>query len=242
MSEPAKYAIVAALEREISGLVKGWESGRISNLKFWRRGELVAAVAGMGWDKAFAGTNVVIEAFRPELITSIGFSGALSTDLPVASIFVPAQVIGFKTGAAFQTGFGTGTLVTAAGVAGVNDKSEMAARYGAQAVDMEAAAVSEAASTAGVRFAAIRAISDGVNDEMDFLGAFVTPDGFKTRAFLAYVAVRPRLWKALARLGENTRLASEALTVALKEFAADPEKYLARDLNRHMLKQSSSKA
>jgi nucleoside phosphorylase len=227
MTEPAKYLIVAALETEVAAFVSGWQRIDIVGLSCWRRGEFVTAVVGMGWDNAFRGTKVVIEAFCPELVTSIGFSGSLSTYLGVGSIFIPAQVIGFKNGVAYQTGFGKGTLVSAGGVVGSKDKAEMAARYGAQAVDMEAAAVAEVCAGAHVRFAAVKAISDGVEDEMDFVGRFVSADGFKTGAFLTHVALRPRLWKALAKLSRNTSQATETLRAALLEFTVGPEKFLA---------------
>jgi nucleoside phosphorylase len=229
MNQPAKYAIVSALEREISGLVKGWERCGIDGLKSkcWRQGEFIAAVLGMGWDNAFEGTKVVIEAFRPELVTSIGYSGSLKSELTVGSVFVPAQVIGFKTGVTHQTGFGRGTLVSVAGVAGLREKQAIATQCAAWAVDMEAAAVAEVAQACGVRFAAIKSISDGVDDEMDFVGEFLRPNGFKTGAFLAHVALRPKLWGALAKLAGNTQRAAESLTEALKEFVAGPEQFLA---------------
>jgi len=240
----ARYVIVSALEREISGLVKGWEPCSVAGLKSkcWRHGETVVVALGVGWDKAFGGTKVVIEALRPELVTSVGYSGSLSSELAVGSVFIPAQVIGSKNDGAHQTGFGRGTLVTTSGVAGVGAKRELAARYGALAVDMEAAAVAEAAQASGVRFAAVKAISDGVNDEMDFVGEFVTPEGFKTAAFLVHVALRPKLWGALVRLGSNSQKALEALTVALKEFVAGPEKFLAETANQPSLEALPSAA
>jgi hypothetical protein len=78
-----------------------------------------------------------------------------------------------------------------------------------------------------VRFASIKVISDAIDDEMDFVGAFVTPTGFKTAAFLAHVAVRPRLWSALSKLNRNSQQAAESLTASLRDFAAGPEEFLA---------------
>jgi nucleoside phosphorylase len=242
MSGKARYVIVAALEREISGLVAGWERADIEgkNLKIWRREEVVASAVGMGWEKAFSGTNVLVEAFRPELVTSVGFSGSLSTELGVGSVFVPAQVVGFSNREVHQTGFGRGTLVSTAGVAGTGTKVRIASELGALAVDMEAAAVAKACEGSKTRFAAVKAISDGVDDEMEFLQAFVTPVGFKTGAFLTHVAMRPKLWGALVRLGRNTSRATESLTAALKDFSQDPEKFLARSTDRMTLDVASS--
>ena len=234
MTDSAKYVVIAALEREVAGLVTGWKPCRIEGLKScWQRGEFAVVVVGMGWERAFLGTKVAVEAFHPELVTSIGFSGSLSTELVVGDIFIPAQVVGFKNGVAHTTGFGRGTLITASGVVGVREKAEMAGRYGAQAVDMEAAAVAEAAKANGARFASLRAISDGVDDEMDFVGAFVTPEGFKAGAFLTHVAMRPRLWKALGKLASNTTAATRSLTAALQSFISGPERYLTGDSKQH---------
>ena len=232
MTQPSKIVLIAALEREISGLVKGWEEHQIElpnrqfKAKYWRHGDAVALAVGMGWEKAFAGTKVAIEAFRPELVTSIGFSGSLVSELKVADILVPAQVIGSKTGAVHPIGTGTSTLVTVPGVVGGREKAELAVQFGAHAVDMEAAAVAESCKAAGVRFAAIRSISDGIGDEMDFVGRFVAPDGFRTGAFVAYIAIRPQLWGALVRLAANSQRAADSLTKALQEFVLQPERFL----------------
>ena len=100
---------------------------------------------------------------------------------------------------------------------------------------MEAAAVALACANRDVHFAAVKSISDGVEDEMDFVGGFVTPDGFKTGAFLAHIALRPRLWKTLAKLSSNTNQAKEALTAALLEFTVGPQKFLAQSSNQSSL-------
>lgn len=232
MTQLAKTVILSALEREISGLVAGWEqrtmeaAGDAFRAKYWRRGDVVALAVGMGWQKAIVGTKVAIEAFRPELVTSIGFSGSLVPELKVGDIFIPAQVIGSKTGVVHPIGIGAGALVTVPGVVGSSEKAELAVQYSAQAVDMEAAAVAECCKAAGVRFAAIRSISDGVGDEMDFVGAYVTPDGFRTGAFLAHIAVRPKLWGALVKLAANSKRAADSLTKTLQEFVLQPDLFL----------------
>jgi len=232
MSDGTKIVIVAAMEREISGLVQGWEWRWLDipeggfKAKCWTRGQVAAVAVGTGWERASLGTKVVIETFRPELVTSVGYSGSLTSELAVGDLLVPAQVVGFANATIHRTGLGDGILVTAAGVAGAAEKAELARRYGAVAVDMEAAAVAEVAAAAGTRFAAVKAISDAADDRMEFLAAFVSPGGFRTAAFLAHVASRPWLWGAVARLGRNSQKAAATLTKALQELAAEPEKFL----------------
>ena len=245
MSDGTKLVIVAAMEREISGLVQGWESRWLEvseggfRAKCWTQGDVAAVAVGTGWERATFGTKVAIETFHPELITSVGYAGSHTAALPVGSLLVPAQVLGFKNGLDYRTGLGEGILFTAKGVVSSVEKAELKASHGALAVDMEAAAVAEVARANGVRFGAVKAISDGLDDRMEFLGAFVTPEGFKTGAFLAHIAIRPWLWGAVARLGRNSQRAAETLTTALQELAADTEKFIAKNSNEKSANESS---
>ena len=77
------------------------------------------------------------------------------------------------TVAASEMPAGHGVLVSAAGVAGVEQKAKLAESYGAQAVDMEAAAVARGAQAQGVGFLAVKAISDESDFHMPALDRFV---------------------------------------------------------------------
>jgi hypothetical protein len=88
---------------------------------------------------------------------------------------------------------------------------------------MEAAAVAEIAQAHGCRFAAVKAISDDAATEMDFVGRFVEPSGFRTGAFLAYVAPRPRLWSAVRQLRINSERASSNLSSTLANILSSSE-------------------
>ena len=71
------------------------------------------------------------------------------------------------------------------------EKEEAAVRFGALAVEMEAVGVAAAAAN-HKKFAAIKAISDGAEDEMDFLAGFLTPEGFGTARFMAHIRAASR--------------------------------------------------
>ncbi len=246
MSSPRKLLLIAALEREVACLVAGWKSSEIDvqgefRAKCWTQDDVAVIAGGTGWDRAAKATKVSIERFQPDLVTSVGYSGSLTPALTPGALFIPAQVIGFKNDVDVRTGAGEGILLTVAGVAGSKEKAALGTAQQSQAVDMEAAAVAETAQAAGVRFVAIKAISDGSGDRIEFVRPFVTPDGFRTGAFLAHVAVRPWLWGAVAKLARNSRLAEATLTAALKEFVAQPEGILKRRTSPGVLQQNGAR-
>jgi adenosylhomocysteine nucleosidase len=216
-----RIALVAALKREIAPLVREWTTevrdweGR--RFEFFVRDNVIVVCGGIGAEAARRCTQAVIELYRPDQIVSVGFAGALVSELRVADVFVPAQVVDGRDGSSTDVDGGKGALVSAASVASVEGKRKLAAAYSARAVDMEAAAVARGAALRGVRFAAVKVVSDELEFEVPVVESAVTSDGrFHTGRFLLYVAVRPWLWLRVMRLGQNGRRASETLAQALR--------------------------
>jgi adenosylhomocysteine nucleosidase len=107
---------------------------------------------------------------------------------------------------------GDGVLVSFGSVASPAQKAKLRASFGAQMVDMEAAAVARAAEARGVEFAAVKVISDDFDFSFPWLERFVDSDGKSLEARVAlYAALRPWLWPQMARLARNGRRASAAL-------------------------------
>ena len=106
-------------------------------------------------------------------------------------------------------------------VASTDEKSKLADRHGADAVDMEAAAVAKGAEVRGVRFRALKVVSDELDFEMPATAQFVTRDGqFRTSRFAWFAALRPWLWGTVIRLARNSKIATRALCAVLeKDFA-----------------------
>jgi adenosylhomocysteine nucleosidase len=219
--------IVAAMEIEIRSLVSSWTRETISrdgrNFTFYRHGNAVATCCGPTAVNAATSTNLLVESYAPRLLLSVGFAGSLVSQGQVPDIVIPERVIDAATGRSFSTGCGSGTLVTSDKVAGRIEKAQLASRFSAAAVDMEAAAVAEIAQARGIKFAVVKAISDDSTTEMDFVGRFVEPSGFRTGAFLAYIAPRPRLWSAVRQLRINSERASSNLSSTLATILSSPE-------------------
>jgi adenosylhomocysteine nucleosidase len=229
VSGSAKVAIVAALEREVFALLKRWHrierecEGR--RFKFFESGQTVLVCGGIGAEAARRATEAVIALYQPELVRSVGFAGALDPTLKVGEIFSPSRVIDARDGSSVETGTGCGVLVSAATVVGAEQKAKLAKAYGAHVVDMEAAAVARGAQARGVRFMAVKAISDESNFAMPPMDRFLGDSGqFRTGKFVIFAALRPWLWPRVIQLARNGAKASRALCAELDRYINEPKK------------------
>jgi adenosylhomocysteine nucleosidase len=211
-----RVAIVAALEREILPLVRHWrlhvqESGGRS-FRFFEKEETVAVCGGIGAGPARRAAEAALALYSPAIVYSVGFAGALEENLKVGDIVLPCRVVDAADCSSVETGIGDGVLVTYHSVATPEQKVQLGSSFGAIAVDMEAAAVARAAEARGVRFRAVKAISDSSDSRLPAMDNFIEPGGqFQTGAFALHTLVRPWMYAGVARLARNSTLASRAL-------------------------------
>jgi adenosylhomocysteine nucleosidase len=230
--------MVAALEREVRPLVKRWRrverehEGR--RFKFFEHDEAVLVCGGIGAEAARRATEAAIALYRPELVISVGFAGALDPALKVGEVFLPNRVVDARDGSGVEVAGGRGVLVSAASVAGVEQKAKLSASYGAQAVDMEAAAVARGAQARGVRFVAVKAISDESAFEVPSMDWFVDGRGqFHTGRFVISLTLRPWLWPRVIQLGRNSGKASRALCAELERYVRGAKKSQVSGVELH---------
>lgn len=224
MNLPAsgKIAIIAALERELKPLTRGWQmsirehAGR--RLKVFEGRNCVVIFGGIGAEAARRAAETAITGYQPASIISAGFAGALTASLKVGDVVIPRHVIDVADGSKFDTGAGEGKLVSFIEVASREQKARLAKAYDADAVDMEAAAVARCAEIHGVKFIAVKAISDEADVSLPEMGRFIADARFRMGSFLMFMALRPWLWPGLYRLARNTRKASRALCQALQLY------------------------
>ena len=222
-------AIIAALDREIAPLVRAssdfgpWTSRVVEaqgrKLKLYQHDDVLVVVGGIGAHAARVATDTAFRASsgKLELIISAGLAGALAEELKTGDIVIPAEVVDSTDGLKLSTAGGSGTLVSAGSVADAVVKKMLAARHIARAVDMEAFAVGDVARIHGVPFMAVKAIADELSFPMPPLARFVTAEGsFQTARFALYAALRPWLWRTMARLGRDSSQAAAALAPALR--------------------------
>ncbi len=228
-----RLAIVAALEREVRPLVRGWRAREQEydghRFRFFENGDVVIVAGGIGAAAARRASEAVIAIFDPQIVCSAGLAGALDRGLKVGDVIRPATVINAGDGSRTAIDGGEGALVSFGSVATPDQKSKLRESFGAQCVDMEAAAVAHSAEARGKQFTVVKAISDEWDFEFPAMERFVDGEGrFSEGKFALYVAMRPWLWARVMRLARNGAGASRALCEFLGDVRsfAPPEKRL----------------
>lgn len=209
-----RVAIIVAMEREREPIVRSLPGNA---------NDVVVVASGIGRKAVAAATRTIVDNFSPELLISAGLAGGLTDSLAPGKVLRPAVVIDSHSGEKYETvrdPEARGVLVTAATVLSREEKAAMASKFGADAVDMEAAVVAEFARASGIPFMAMKAISDPVDLEMPPMDRFIDPAGkLDLLKLLGYAALRPRTWVvALNELRKNSRKATDALARELNEL------------------------
>jgi adenosylhomocysteine nucleosidase len=223
-SAKARVAIVAALEREVRPLVKRWRASERQQdgrtFRFYEKDEVVVVCGGIGAEAARRAAEAIISIFRPGLIFSAGFAGALGPKLKVGDLVRPHRVIDASDGSSTMLDRGEGILVSFSSVADPAQKVRLRQAFQADAVDMEAAAVARAAHAHAIEFAVIKAVSDEANFDFPSTERFIDSNGkFSEARFALFAAVRPWLWPRVIRLARNSGRASRALAEPLAALA-----------------------
>ena len=184
----------------------------------FERGSSVAACAGMGCERVTKAVGLALARGKVERLVSIGLAGACAAGARAGEVMCAGTVIDVRTGERFKADGGEVVLATVAVIAGAAEKRRLMESYGAVMVDMEAACVARLAEAHGLRFGAIKAISDGSEVSLDGMERFATADGrFREMAFARHVAVRPQRWRGAVRLGRDSARALRALTMAVQQ-------------------------
>lgn len=218
----SRTVIIAAMEREVKPLVRGWRQSSAGDggrsFRAFENLELAVVISGIGRRHAEAAARASLAHYRPARLVSAGVAGALIRSLKAGSVFTPNVVVDAADGAEYRASLeaggvvGGGILVSAGEIAGARAKQDLVERFHALVVDMEAASVARVAQEAGVEFRCVKAISDEADFAMPPLGKFVDAEGnFHSGRFAVWAALRPWQWGKVARLGRNTARATNAL-------------------------------
>ena len=198
---------------ELAPLIGKVTAHNVNNVSVFELPQAIVAVGGIGEKCARRSAEVAIDYAQPKLMLSAGIVGAISPRLKVGDVGRIREVVDVVTGVRYPTnGDGEWVLATSKDVSDTSEKQRLMAKFGADVVDMEAAAVAQVAKERGVEFASLKAISDDAAFDMPPLNRFVDENGqFATRKFLIYMALHPRWWSTLGRIKANSELASRNL-------------------------------
>ena len=170
--------------------------------------------------------------YRPKLVLSAGYSGALQENFRIGDIVLATEVADSSGNCwpvtwpvalpaeKWQPPLHQGRLLSMRHlVVSPDEKRCLGQQHDAVAVDIETAAVARLCSQHGIPFGCVRAISDEVQTALspDLVGLFAQGRMAPWRV-LGALARRPRLAGELWRLARDTRLASRKLAQALGEL------------------------
>jgi adenosylhomocysteine nucleosidase len=217
---PAKpIAVVAAMPVEMAPLLGKLQPRQVNGVALFDLERAVVAVGGIGEKCARRAAETALDDALPKLLFSAGIAGAIAPELKVGDVGRIREVVDVATGQHYPTSGGEWVLATSQDVSDAAEKREFLAKYGAQVVDMEAAAVAQVAKERGVEFGAMKSISDEAGFKMPPLMQFIDQSGrFNNSGFLIYVALRPKWWPVLRRIRTNTAISSANLCRAVEHL------------------------
>jgi nucleoside phosphorylase len=203
------------------------------------------AWAGAGEARAASAARALLRAGIDSLL-AVGFAGALTSELRPGDLLLASRVVAADgaswaadaslrdllagaaaawAGATVSTrpamvkpSFHQGSLVTVPRVLTTSlEKQRLGKETGASAVDMESAAVAGCAADAGVPMAALRAITDAVDEQLplDFNRCLDSDGQFHHGRLILLLARRPGAVGGLIRLGLHSSRAGQALASLL---------------------------
>jgi adenosylhomocysteine nucleosidase len=227
---PLDVGIVAATAIEVGPLlarfsnVRKYAGPRFTVIEGECGGKLVGLVlTGMGRARAQKGLEILLDGHRPRWVVSAGFGGALDPTLKRNDVFLPGEVVNVE-GSRFaidlvlpagseRQGLRTGRLLTVDEmVRKATEKAELRQRFEADVVDMETSSLAALCGDRGVKFLAVRVISDeaGVDLPPEVL-AIVGPTGG-----LRLGATIGALWKRPSSVNDLLVLRKHAIEAAVK--------------------------
>lgn len=187
------------------------------------RGEVSILITGIGRRKAEQAVRGFLAGNTPSQVLSCGFAGGLNPALQTGAVIFATNDATLEialTGAGARAAqFSCAPRIATT----VAEKAALRQATGADAVEMESAAIHEACRQRGIPCATVRVISDaaGENLPLDFNRLANADQSLNYRKLAWAIATTPGKIPALIQLQKNCRLAAEQLaTVLLKACAS----------------------
>ncbi|MFH1023122.1 MAG: hypothetical protein V1809_07010 [Planctomycetota bacterium] len=235
---PVDILVFAALRRELRGFLRRKSANlRRVDARTWMGifgpHQAVFCITGVGAEAARFASEKIMARFKASFVVSVGFAGGLAPGLATGTL-----VVARETGVIGADGFrpsGNGRItdevrkILARGFSAVHEgrlvsvsapvftpanKASLRESAGADAVDMESAALAGLMKECGIPFAAVRAVLDETGDDLSRLGAAwrrYGPFPARRMGLLRAVLADPGLVPVLWGLRKKERIAAEIL-------------------------------
>lgn len=170
--------------------------------------------------------------YRPRVVISAGFSGALQADLGCGAVVLATEIVdeqgsrwpttwpGKLPPGQWQPPLHSGRILCTAQLEGEPHRKRLLGnKHDALALDMETAAIARRCSKLAIPFGAVRAISDDVDTRLaPNLVSLLSANRVSALALGRVLLGSPRLAGDLWRLAKQTRHAAQQLKLALGEL------------------------
>lgn len=165
------------------------------------RRDVAVRVSGVGRAAARAAAARLLDDAKPERVIAAGFCGALAPELRVGDVVASPRIVTVDH-----------LVATPA------EKARLRAETGADAVDMESAAVEAVCRERGVPFEAVRVVSDTADTALSpELVRLLAGGSVSVPKAVAALLRRPALLGEFRRLGRDTAAAARVLARRLSE-------------------------
>ena len=175
--------IISATEEEISPLLQSLSGKKASayGKSSFIQGrlldiEVTVAISGVGLKRARNCTNTLIKKFKPRVIISASFVGALNPKLELVDVIVADWSLSLKNDEKISLenklpyigfNFNNGGILTENSFINTKEKKlDLFVKSGAEIVDMETWAIADAAKKLETAVISVRAVSDLVNQHL----------------------------------------------------------------------------
>ncbi|MDA8155763.1 MAG: hypothetical protein M0Z52_04805 [Actinomycetota bacterium] len=226
-----KIAVFYALDAEMKptlamlGRRMRLEHGNLNRFDIVQAGQTCFIKTGMGVKNSAQAAREFLYTFRPEIVISAGFGGMLLGKADIGKPLSISAVELYPEGGKLElpdTGLFTGlrkapliTISQWTRKAVLKEKIRQKEFF--LAIDMETFPLASMCLERKIRFAGIRAVTDGEDMEIDFTPEDVSDEsGYYSASKAAWlIAKRPALLPQALKLGANSRKAAEAICQAL---------------------------
>jgi len=201
---------------------------------------IVLIQTGIGWDRTVSAVQIAAARFPLKLYVSTGFAAALQDTIRVGDLVIGQKVLslpsldrrafmcdGILTASAqsvvksFPVTALSGSMLTVRKIVShAEEKRAIARESQAIALDMETAAVADAAEERRIPFIAVRAVTDVLDEDLGVdVNLFLTEEGaIRWLQGIRYFLSHPTALHHLNRLRCQANLAARSLGLFFQEF------------------------
>ena len=206
-----RTAIIAAMPGELKPLVHGWPHSTRNGVQFWAQRteeeEWIVACAGAGQAAATRAFAAIEDGGPIDLVLSVGWAGALTSQVETGKAYNVAGVIDAMTGERFRCDAGAGEfwLATSPKVADEAEKRRLSLNIPRRPGRHGGCGHRPSGGDArGHPFYCFKGVSDALDAKLPDFNRFIAPNGqFMTARFTLFALIRPWNWPALVQDGRK---------------------------------------